>query len=43
MAYFVNGNEIFREARKHRLRCRCLRHLNNLEWTRAELRAAEEN
>lgn len=41
MAYFVNGNEIFREARKHHYAVGAY-NTNNLEWTRAELRAAEE-
>ena len=41
MAYFVNGTEIFREARKHHYAVGAY-NTNNLEWTRAELRAAEE-
>ena len=41
MAYFVNGNEIFKEARKHHYAVGAY-NTNNLEWTRAELRAAEE-
>ena len=41
MAYFVNGNEIFREARKHHYAVGAY-NTNNLEWTRAELRAVEE-
>ena len=41
MAYFDNGNEIFKEARKHHYAVGAY-NTNNLEWTRAELRAAEE-
>ncbi|WP_172997087.1 class II fructose-bisphosphate aldolase, partial [Lactobacillus helveticus] len=38
MAYFDNGNEIFKEARKHHYAVGAY-NTNNLEWTRAELRA----
>ena len=41
MAYFDNGNEIFKEARKHHYAVGAY-NTNNLEWTRADSRAAEE-
>ena len=41
MAYFDNGNQIFKDARKNHYAVGAY-NTNNLEWTRAELRAAEE-
>ncbi|WP_373842638.1 class II fructose-1,6-bisphosphate aldolase [Limosilactobacillus sp.] len=41
MAYFDNGNEIFKDARKHHYAVGAY-NINNLEWTRAILRAAAE-
>ncbi|MCJ2173003.1 class II fructose-bisphosphate aldolase [Lactobacillus kefiranofaciens] len=41
MAYFDNGNKIFKDARKNHYAVGAY-NTNNLEWTRAELRAAEE-
>lgn len=41
MAYFVNGNDIFKKARKEHYAVGAY-NTNNLEWTRALLRGAEE-
>ncbi|MGN1408152.1 class II fructose-bisphosphate aldolase [Lactobacillus sp.] len=41
MAYFDNGNEIFKAARKNHYAVGAF-NTNNLEWTRAILRGAEE-
>ncbi|WP_127345556.1 class II fructose-bisphosphate aldolase [Lactobacillus amylolyticus] len=41
MAYFDNGNQIFKDARREHYAVGAY-NTNNLEWTRAELRAAEE-
>ena len=41
MAYFDNGNQIFKDARRNHYAVGAY-NTNNLEWTRAELRAAEE-
>ena len=41
MAYLVNGNDIFKAARENHYAVGAY-NTNNLEWTRAELRAAEE-
>ena len=41
MAYFVNGNDIFKKARKEHYAIGAY-NTNNLEWTRALLRGAEE-
>lgn len=41
MAYLDNGNQIFKDARKNHYAVGAY-NTNNLEWTRAELRAAEE-
>lgn len=41
MAYLDNGNAIFKDARKNHYAVGAY-NTNNLEWTRAELRAAEE-
>ena len=41
MAYFDNGNEIFKDARKNHYAVGAY-NTNNLEWTRAILKAAQE-
>lgn len=41
MAYFDNGNEIFKDARRNHYAVGAY-NINNLEWTRAILRAAAE-
>ena len=41
MAYLVNGNDIFKAARENHYAVGAY-NTNNLEWTRAELRAVEE-
>lgn len=41
MAYFDNGNKLFDDARKNQYAIGAY-NINNLEWTRAILRAAAE-